>query len=261
MRLPDRDILAVAPPGRTINIYAPSSMPEVEGAKLFDIPAIGIATLSEFDHRLPCDSLLKILTANNDTAQAVEDPDGACRVTWTYPVRPAGSAERTIWFDKQKGFCPVRLELVLRVPNSTHAEPEPLEWVSTAWSLVSGAWVPVRCEMHRRQPEAEIIADLDWDGANRPMSKALFEVSSFAASYTTVADHRHGDSRGVPIEAFDSASGTVGPLRAPVAWARFAMIAANVLVIVFLLGYISYRPAFRDARRDSAAKNCGERDS
>jgi len=239
IRLPDKEIIYTVP-NKVVNVFASGGLPDVEGAKPIDLRAIGLVTLSEFKNRVSYDELQKFLLSA-DVKRAVDEPEGKIRVTWSYALKPAGAAERTIWFDKRHEYSPVRMEVSIGAPNPGGDSMTLLEWTTTDWDWNGDFWVPSRCEMHRQQPKESMSVALTWETINEPVENAALRVEDIIPADTLVADHRLGTPNPIPLSKFQGLDNSIDLSASSGRTLQIVFLVVNVVILTGLFGLWVYR--------------------
>ncbi len=143
--------------------------PSDETCKLVDFRALGLMSIT--DVRLGQISFADVLdTLEKKKLTGVHDHgNGLFQLTW---IEGKGEhVRRAVWFDQQRGFSPVRIELW----DDRHSGEDSIQTGETLWEKKSGVWLPVSLHLKASWPiEEELSLALTWRNINGEVDRALF---------------------------------------------------------------------------------------
>jgi hypothetical protein len=248
IHLRDREILYLARENGPVTVYPPGGAPTIQGSRAIDLRAIGIASMAEFQNRTSFDDIVQHL--RQAEVSNVKDEHGSeYVVTWTYPLRPAGSALTAVCFDKEKGFSAVRMEDSSVFPGGNIQPLIPNERVETTWERHLDVWIPSLCEFQRQKPSAQVKLVFKWKQVNQPPANDLFDIRTIVPPGTTVVDNRLGKAEMVPVERFERGGTETDQSPADLektAFLRRALFTVNLIGVVALGVYCVFRVRTRN---------------
>lgn len=245
--MPNGDRLAVS-------VLDPKVIPT--GINPFDVRTLGCINFHEVEAGLVFDDVFlnekAFLTEGRVTSISQVAPK-IVRLGWL--LGDSSDALRTIWFDEDRGFSPIRMEDRYRIGDSASQAgggkkgewSEPVSICEVGWSEIEGVWVPASftCEYFGgvwRKPFKPVSENayhfaFEWGSVNRPVDERVFEVEGMEDGKELVVI----DSRlGKPIITKNPYAGKIATTdphsSRPGLWWRF-LLAANVVLIVAILGF------------------------
>lgn len=134
----------------------------------FDPRALGLLLVHDLEYNSKFEQLLAFLT-KQELIEVVQEGPRICRLTWAFGKD--NHLRRTVWFDREQGYAPVRMEL-----RRSWAPEPPMQTSETTWAEVSGAWVPKSFSIQEEFSPGvrRYQLSLDWESVNKPIAETLF---------------------------------------------------------------------------------------
>lgn len=169
---------------------------------MFDIRTAGLANDAEFEMNVGLDRLLDELLPESNLLEARKEKQ-LYRLSWK---TGRDALKRSVWFDENSGFSPVRLETRYRAA----ADLPPMTTCDVTWIERDAVWVPETLTVtHRPRPDEErdVTYAFEWISVNQTLDDQLFAVAALQepGERPRVVDYRLDK----PIVVFEPASPTV----------------------------------------------------
>jgi hypothetical protein len=143
----------------------------------FDLRALGMMTIGEFDYREPYQKIRDYYQTKVQLADISVEKDGIVKAVWDCTVTARvvdrhDKAKRTIWFDKNQGFSPIKM--TAEILNSVSGQFEIDTETTTSWKKVNSVWVPTNCHIGTPGYRNSVDLSFDWVSVNQPLNENLF---------------------------------------------------------------------------------------
>ena len=135
--------------------------------------SLGLAYTATLQRYVSFSKRYQVLSESK-VVEVADEGEGVCRVVWEIGTSP-GTFE-TIWFDRQRGYSPIRIEL-----RNPRLSADLLQMGETTWQQVDGIWVP-RTFLGENfdgsgKMESRMELALEWESVNHPVPEELFTAA------------------------------------------------------------------------------------
>jgi len=138
----------------------------------FDIRCFGLISNVDFSIGTTFPSLWKILLSQN-VISSLEEENGLICLVWQFGKRER--IKRTVWFDPNRGYSPVRMEL-----RNGDLTSDPVAISEVTWTEISGAWVPQTMTVKSLTPYPEEVSwNVEWESVNASIDGKIFTPEGF----------------------------------------------------------------------------------
>lgn len=199
LRTPDKDVFRHAGSGQISILPAGGLFSEESRAHpmsaVLDVRLAGVTLWAEFESAvITFDDRFDVYGMLDESylTTATPEVEHLLKLEWTL-----STFKRSIWFDRDRGMSPTRLELQCRSKDDgTDSWSAPFEVVRTEWTKHhSGLFVPVRVEFDRIPSQWEsrsLSYRFAWKSLNAGVPPGLLSIDSFKhrGENVTVVDHR-----------------------------------------------------------------------
>ena len=171
-------------------ITARNPKPGAQKEPGFDVRIVGASVLSSLKTFLPYATFIQDMQ-RLPIDDVFKEENGSIKIVWR--AGKDGLTRKAIWFDPQRGYSPIRLEMDTKIPGDIPFEA----WVrsETDWRRINEVWVPVTSFVEQKNGPAleSWTLEFDWSSVNEPVDDAVFSADGLELPrFATLVDERLG---------------------------------------------------------------------
>jgi hypothetical protein len=147
---------------------------------VFDVRCLGMGFRHDLERFVEFPRLCELLSEQNIVEVAKEG--NVYRIAWLYGKYR--NLKRTIWFDEQRGYSPIRLEGI--APASSPSATKQICEVS--WDKLSDVWVPLTLCLEKvkgDKQEYKLDMAFEWESVNTPVPDRAFAAEGLGLPPST----------------------------------------------------------------------------